>query len=333
MKHICKFFIAFFLILIIQPKALFSQDTKQLISFNGYSQFRFTENFENINSFSLEKLKLWIKSTPDNSRHWDYRIQTTLSSRKNERFILQDVKIIYKFNDFKINIGQFIPQFSLQRFQSDYIIPLSERTKVIDNMIPNGSLGLRDIGFEFNYTSKNKKIETWAGIFNGNGINEYNINNSGILLTHKTAIDFFNNHFKTGYSIMYRKINNLKISRLLPEDIIYSGDDFRYNFFAQYQTKKINLQAEYINAQLGDYKAQGYYFLSSINFKKNQAVFSFDKYKDAIDSSCDDPIIHLGYNYLINQDKLKIMLDNSFQVNKSEIKNYSVNIQLQILLF
>jgi len=330
MKRIFHLFIAQCLILIFISQSTFSQDTKQFMTFNGYTQLRFTENFNDINSFSLRRLKFWVKSSPDFSKHWAYKIKTTLSSNKDEKFVLQDVKIIYKTGNFKINIGQIVPEFSLQRFQPDYRMPLTERAPVVNALIPNGSLGDWDIGVETYYNSKNKMLETWAGVFNGYGIKEYKFKNSGLLLTHKTAIHFFNNHFQTGYSIMYRKADNLEISKLLPASIIYSGDDFRYNLFAQYQTKKINVQAEYFYAKLENYKAKGYYVLSSINFNKSQAVVSYNKYEDTIDTTCDDPIIHLGYNYLINKNKLKMMLDNSFQLSDGNVKNYSVSIQLQI---
>ncbi len=193
-------------------------------------------NFDDVNSFAMRRMKLWVNSTPGFNEHWGFHIQTTITSNQNEKFFLQDVLVYYKQGRFRINMGQFIPQYSLQRFQPDYEIPLTERSAVINALIPNGTLGVRDIGIEGSYTDSDNKFQTWLGIFNGYGIKEYDFNNPGILITHKTALSLFDNHFYTGYSVMYRKAEQLQLSAILADSVLFSGNDFRYNLFAQYHT-------------------------------------------------------------------------------------------------
>ena len=300
------------------------------MDFNGYTQFRFTSNFNDVNSFAMRRIKLWIKSSPNFDEHWGYKVQTTITSLQDEKFLLQDALVSYQQGAFKINMGQFKPGYSLQRFQSDYSIPLTERSAVINTLIPNGTLGVRDIGVEGNYTNPNKTIETWLGVFNGYGIKEYRFDNSGIMLTHKTALHLLNNRSSTGYSAMYRKTDNLQLKSILPDSVYFSGNDVRFNLFTQYRVGKFQIQAEYLWASLDKKIADGYYILASLNLGKNQWVASWNKYNDLIESTDDSPIAHLGYNYLINQDKLKIMFDNGVQISSGSLKNYFATIQLQI---
>lgn len=326
-----RFLFLVLLLIFIQPSGIYAQEhPKPKVAWNGYAQLRFTSNFNDVNSFGMRRMKLWLYATPEFNAHWGYKVQTTITSLQNEKFVLQDVMAFYQANNFKINLGQFVPQYSLQRFQSDYKIPLAERAEVINALIPNGTLGVRDIGVEGNYTSPNKTLETWLGVFNGNGIKEYRFDNSGIMLTHKTALHLFNGHLTTGYSIMYRKADHLQLLKILPDELRFNGNDFRYNLFAKFQIKSFDIQSEYLFANLGSQTADGYYILATLNLDKNQLFASWSQYNDLIESTDHSPIIHLGYNYLLNGDKLKIMFDNGFQIKNGNLENYFAAIQLQL---
>lgn len=278
----------------------------------------------------MRRMKLWVNSAPGFSEHWGFHVQTTITSNQNEKFFLQDVLAFYKQGQFRVNIGQFVPHYSLQRFQPDYEIPLTERADVINALIPNGTLGVRDIGIEGNFSSSNQKIETWLGIFNGNGIKDYQLNNEGIMVTHKTSFQLFNAHLISGYSVMYRKADKLQLKSVLPESVSFSGNDYRYNLFAQWHSKMWNIQSEYLRANLDGKIAEGWYLLTNVNFGKNQLVASWNQYNDLIESTINEPVFHLGYNYLANGDKLKFMLDNGIKVNNGSLKDYFMVLQLQL---
>ena len=206
--------------------------------FNGYIQIRAVSNLADYNSFMVRRLKLWVKSEPQSSHGWFYKIQTTLTSKEDEKFFLQDVKLGYRDGRFSFDIGQFVPQYSLERFESDYKIPTLERAKVINCLIPDGTLGVRDLGAQVNYHTKNKLLETHLGIFNGYGIKEYRFRNQGFMVTHKTELNFplQNSELKVGYSLQYRKIQGLAFPKILPDTISYSGSDVRYDLFAMFKT-------------------------------------------------------------------------------------------------
>ncbi|QKG79151.1 porin [Tenuifilum thalassicum] len=310
-----------------------SQETEMpKADWNGYTQLRFTSNFNEVNSFSMRRLKLWVNSTPSFNNRWGWKVQTTLTSNQNEKFFLQDVLVYYKEGQFQFNMGQFVPHFSLQRFQPDFQIPLTERSTVIDALIPNGTLGVRDIGIETQYTSKSKQLKAWLGVFNGYGIKEYRFDNTGILLTQKTALNINNGHFHLGYSFMYRKANNLKVQKILPDSITYSGGDIRLNAFAQYRTKHFSVQAEYLQANFEGYKSDGWYLLANLLIGKNIVAASWNMYNDAIESNPNFTNVHLAYSYIADGDKLKVMIDNGINIQQNAIQNYVITLQLQIFL-
>ena len=300
------------------------------VAWNGYTQLRLTSNINDVNSFAMRRMKLWVNSAPGFNEHWGFHLQTTISSNQNEKFLLQDVEVSYQTKRFKISLGQFVPQYSLERFQPDFEIPLTERADVINALIPDGTLGVRDIGTEVSYAGPDQKLQMWLGVFNGYGIKEYRLNNSGILLTQKSGVRLFKNHLFAGYSVMYRKADHLQLKSLLPDSIQFSGNDIRYNMFAQFQSGKFEIQAEYLFADLENKTADGYYVLATITLSKNQIVASWNQYNDLIENTGDSPVIHLGYNYLINKDNLKILFDNGVQLNRKSLQEYFASIQFQL---
>ncbi|HKK41626.1 MAG TPA: porin [Bacteroidales bacterium] len=303
---------------------------KSPVSWNGYSQLRFTGNFNNINSFSVRRMKLWVQSAPGFNEHWGFKLQTTLSSNQSEKFVLQDVMSFYRQGLLQIKFGQFVPQFGLQWSQPDYTIPVVERANVSNVLIPDGTLGGRDIGIEANYGPAGNKWHIWGGAFNGNGIKEYNLINNGVLLTHKAALNLLNNHLYMGYSFMFRKAGQIHLSRILPDSIVYSGKDFRYNLFASLNLNIIQLQAEYTWADLDGMKADGWYLLAAADLGKSQLVASWDNYNDLIINTENSHTLHLGYNYLLKGDNLKFMIDNGIVDYNRKRKDYFLTLQVQL---
>ncbi len=321
------------IVLLFGIVGVYGQD-KPKFEFNGYIQVRGVTNFDDYNSFMLRRLKLWVKSTPEFSRHWSYKVQTTLSSLKDEHFFLQDVMIKYSVGTFSIEVGQFVPQFSLERFQSDYRLPLMERAAVINALIPDGTLGVRDLGLQANYKAKNNLVQTHLGIFNGYGIKEYRFANQGFMIVQKSSLNLplFTGYLGMGYSFQYRRAENLAIPKVLPDTVNYSGPDVRYNIFVVYRGRKLWLQGEYLNANFSGSRAWGYYMFSALRLNKSRFVAGYEFYKDLISVTRDLPSFRLGYEYLINDYKLKLSVDNYFQLQAGEVKNYLLSLQLQMFI-
>ena len=322
------------IILIFLSYYAFSQtkENSNKVNWNGYIQLRATSNFNDYSSVMVRRLKIWLKSTPDFSGHWLYKIQAIFTGWMQERFFLQDAKITYKTGLFSFDIGQFVPQYSLQWTQPDYNIPTLERAIAVNALHPDGTMGVRDLGAQANFHTKNKMLYTHFGIFNGYGIKEYRFKNSGYMISHKTAINIPlpKNKLQVGYSLMYRYAKDLRIKKVFPDTLMYTGNDIRYNIFALFESKYLDLQAEYLNADFDDgMSAYGYYLLSAVNIKKSQIVFSFEDFKNTY-SDNHNPFYRVGYNYLMNKNKIKVFLDNYFQIIDSKVENYYASIQLQM---
>ncbi len=302
--------------------------------FNGYMQLRAYSDFGNYYNFSLRRLKLWVKSKPDSISHWAYKVQVVTSSLKNEVFVLEDVKATYHNKNFSINFGQFVPQFSLERFQSDYKLPVLERADVIKRLIPNGTLGVRDIGIEIGWHNNAKNLSSYLGIFNGYGIKQFRLENQGFLLTHKTqlALPLAQFSVKTGYSLQYRQAKNLQLPKILPDTVLFTGKDMRFNLFFMVKSQNLLFQSEYIRAFLNEKTAWGYYFLAAYSIKKSQFVASYGTYHDLIGSTTDLPNFRFGYNYLIKGNKIKLSFDNYFELSNFSPHNYQASVQLQVFL-
>ncbi len=303
-------------------------------TFNGYMQLRAYSDLGNYYNFSVRRLKLWIKSKSNSNSHWAYKIQTTFSSLKNEQFFLQDVKISYTSTNFTIDLGQFVPQFSLERFQADYKLPVIERADVIKRLIPDGTLGVRDIGAQVGWHNTAKTFNTYLGIFNGYGIKQFRLKNQGFMLTHKTEFKLYLDkiRFKTGYSLQFRRARDLQLPRVLPDSVLFSGNDLRFNLFFMVKSQKFDFQTEYIRAFLNQKIAYGYYFLATYKINKSQFVASYGTYHDLIGSTPDLPNFRLGYNYLINGDKVKLSFDNYFNITNLTPQNYQASVQIQVFL-
>ena len=318
------------------PVMLQGQENKPLptIAWNGYIQVRGSSNFEDYTSFALRRLKLWVYSTPSFSPHWSYKLQVTFTSFLQEKFLLQDVKIRYKKGLFSFSLGQFVPQYSLQRFQHDYLIPPLERARVVNTLIPDGTLGVRDLGIQGELHTRDGRLQTYLGLFNGYGIKDYRFANRGFMITHKTifSLPFGANELKTGYSLQYRYADQLQIRYVLPDSVLFTGNDLRYNFFAMVKNRRFLIQAEYLNAGLEGEHAYGYYLLSAINAGKNQFVLSYGEYHDLIAQTSDRPTCRVGYNYLFRDYKIKLSFDNYFQLATGGIEKYLATLQLQFFL-
>ncbi len=308
--------------------------SKPKIAWNGYIQVRTTTDFDDHFGFALRRLKLWLRSGPGFSDHWSFKVQTTFSSFHKEKFFLQDVKLGYRTGIFSVDMGQFVPEYSLERFQHDYLLPSIERAKVINTLIPDGTLGVRDLGVQVNIRSRDNRLQTSLGIFNGYGILEYRFNNAGFMITHKTALTIPAgvHSFRVGYSFQYRKARNLRIPFVLPDTVLFTGNDIRYNVFALFQSRIFTIQGEYLHAGFDGQKADGYYILSSLDIRKSQIVLSWEKYNDLIAETSDAPYIRAGYNLLIKDYKLKLFLDNYFQLSANGVQKYFATVQLQFFM-
>ncbi len=327
MKKVKYFLITLLLILATLPG--FAQQAApptDKVVWHSYAQFWANTDFDNSYSVALRRLKFWVASGPAFSKNLSFNVQVLFSSLEHEKFFLQNVFGQYRTNSgmSSIRFGQFTPTYSLQRSQHDYLIAAIERANIINFLIPDAGLGVRDMGFQYTLKAAQKHLEVNFGIFNGYGIKEYKLNYSGYMLTHNLSYIIRKNKtlWKFGYSVMYRKAVDLPLKHILPDSVLFSGNDLRCDVYAMFRIPRFKVQAEYASAWLNGTRASGYYALATLKAnKKNEVYLSYDKYNDLISTTDDHPWYIAGYNYLIKNHDLMLTLDTRFKNDDGRLKN------------
>jgi len=328
-----KKLILFFIIHIVCTHYLVAQNP---VDWHAYMQLRANTSFEDEYNISLRRMKFWLNSTPDFSQQWSYKVQAVFVSSRQEILFLQDVFAQYqsKNGNHALRFGQFTPRYSLQWTQGDYLIPTMERALSINTLVPDGTMGVRDLGIQYTKYFLNKNLRMDFGLFKGRGVSDLNIKEKGFLLTQNSSYKFkiHQSKLKVGYSVLFRKAYNLPLKKILPDSILFSGDDFRFGLYGLYQSKYVNFQAEYLTVYLNGENTNGYYALAAIKINpKNRVYFSYDSYYDLIESTENSPWLRSGYSYFINDYKMMITLQSSFQQCMGQWKNETI-LQFQLFL-
>ncbi len=316
------------LLIIMSDAATFAQ---QKVNWNGYLQYRFSDNYLNQTNFSVRRAKFWVDGLlPADEGNWSYKLQANFLQQVKFQFLLQDVLVSYKINNFEVTAGQFVPDFSLQRKQPDYSIPLDERADVVNALVPGAETMARDIGIELKLAD-NKTGSFSFGFFNGNGANTVS-NQRNFLYVNRGSLFLLNNSkskLELGYNLSYRDAHDLQFTKIFGNNFSFSGNDFRFGFEGKLNLGSFELQSEYIQANLGAKKAHGYYALADYLFaKKNLVTLSVEQYNDLNPSTVDDPWYVVGYSYLIKGNDIKLSLDNKFQFASNKT-NALTTLQIQ----
>jgi len=315
-----------------------SSYAQQKVNWNGYLQYRFSDNYLNQTNFSVRRAKFWVDgSLPINDGNWGYKLQANFLQNSKYLFELQDVLVNYKINNFsgsttmlEVTAGQFVPDFSLQRKQPDYSIPLDERADVVNALVPGAETMARDIGVELKLDD-NKTGSVSFGFFNGNGANTVS-NQRNFLYVNRGTLFLLNNSeskLELGYNLSYRDAHDLQFSKIFGSNYSFTGNDFRFGFEGKLNLGDFELQSEYIEAHLGNQKAYGYYALADyLIASKNLLALSIEQYNDLIPSTIDNPWYVIGYSYLLKGNDIKFSLDNKFQFASNKT-NALTTIQIQ----
>lgn len=302
------------------------------VDWNGYLQYRFSDNYLNQTNFSVRRAKLWVfGNLPlESSDSWNYKLQAIFHQQVKYEFWLQDVLVSYKTNGFEITAGQFVPDFSLQRKQPDYVIPLDERADAVNALVPGAETMARDIGVELKLADTKTGFLSF-GFFNGNGANTVS-NQKNFLYVNRGSLFFLNNSkskLELGYNLSYRNAHNLQFIKIFGSNFSFTGNDFRCGFEGRLNLGDFELQSEYIEAHLGNQKAYGYYALTDYMFaSKNLVTLSIQQLNGLNPSTEDNPWYTIGYSYLVKGNEIKFSLDNGLQFITNKV-NSLTTLQVQ----
>ena len=316
----------------------YSSFAQQKINWNGYLQYRFSDNYLNQTNFSVRRAKFWAEGLmPLGNGNWGYKLQANFLQKSKYQLLLQDVLVNYKIKNFsgsntmwEVTAGQFVPNFSLQRKQPDYIIPLDERADVVNALVPGAETMARDIGVEFKL-NENKTGSISFGFFNGNGANTVS-DKKNFLYVSRGNLFFLDNSeskLELGYNLSYRDAHDLQFSKIFGNNYSFTGNDFRFGFEGKLNLGDFELQSEYIAAHLGNQNAYGFYAIADYLFaKKNFVILSVEQYNDLNPATVDEPWYVVGYSYLIKGNDIKLSLDNKFQFASNKT-NALTTLQIQ----
>jgi len=190
----------------------------------------------------------------------------------------------------------------------------------------------RDAGFElygFLFPTKNFfRVEYYTGLFNGTGMNTKDNNNRKDFLA--TAYVYPLKEFKLGGSIY-----SGKLPAYLKEQGHLPGDNFnttRWTVGAEYKGNNLYGRAEYIAANDGGIKREGYYGLLVWKFVPNQweILGKYDYYnKNTQTNNGNSGDFTFGVNYYLAY-LTRIQLNYIYSDNKAVGKNNTVAAQLQL---
>jgi phosphate-selective porin len=311
--------------------AAFSQSS--LPQWNGYIQTRFSSDFDNSSEFSIRRAKIWVYGEVPKLDFISYKIQLNYRSFKDESLMLQDAYAEFNFHSWgKVRAGRFVPDFLLQRMQPDYEIPVLERADVVNSLIHNEKQMARETGLTYLFQNDTLPLHFSVGVFNANVDKPTHSKDNYLLYTSRLVYKIINqkdNWLNIGGSVAYRKLDKSTLTTIYKPDSLISGNDFRWGLEAEWHWNKLELQGEYIQANINHDVASGYYGLANYTFlKKYQAVVLTEKYNDLNPTTNDNAWYGLGLNYLI-KGKTKLMVD--FKTRQTATKtNYLGEIQLQV---
>ena len=298
---------------------------------NGYLQLRYSADNQQLNSFSIRRAKLWLKGAAP-PPHWFYKLQGSFRWQHKGAFVLQDAFVEYQQTAFKIRFGQMVPDFSLQRQQSDYLLPIVERAQVINALIPTAETLARDIGLLIFWNAKESGWRVSAGLFNGNGANQQQNNDRKFLYTTRAtkSVSLFSGwQLQSGFSLAFRKGSNLKFKKIFNEQTDFSGNDLRWATEFQLTGHGWQFQAEYLQARLKSRLTQGYYLLINKTMERHLLTFSLEQFSDLNPQTSDQPFYILDYGYRLAGNENKILVDLRLHPQNKEI-TFATSIQLQI---
>ncbi len=90
-----------FIFLLTLNSISFAQQKK--INWNGYLQYRLSDNYLNETNFSVRRAKFWVDGLlPADEGNWSYKLQANFLQQVKFQFLLQDVLVNYKINNFEL---------------------------------------------------------------------------------------------------------------------------------------------------------------------------------------------------------------------------------------
>ena len=160
---------------------------QETVHWHGYAQIRYGRD-NPADGFSLRRGKLWVGGAVPGLPGLSFKVQGIFRNASQGAFVLQDLFAEYRTGWGKVEVGQLIPDFSLQRSQPDFLVPLVERAQVVDALIPAARTLARDIGIQTVIAPTASALRLSLGLFNGSGANRFTAAEGDFLATGRLTL-------------------------------------------------------------------------------------------------------------------------------------------------
>lgn len=243
-----------------------SLTAQSAIQWHAYAQVRYGRA-DPADGFSVRRAKLWAEGAVPGVDGLAFKVQGIFRNGAAGAFVLQDVFAEYRRRALSVRVGQFIPDFSLQRSQPDYLVPLVERAAVVGTLIPGARTMGRDIGAQALLASPTGWARLAAGIFNGAGADRNAVGEGDFLATGRLVLARAlgaGARGSLGGSLAWRQTKGTNVGVLSSEAGSFAGRDVRWGVDARLATEGWNIQGEYLHADLNGETSSGYYALGDV---------------------------------------------------------------------
>jgi len=253
------------------------------VQWHGYVQLRYSRT-DPSTGFSVRRAKLWMKGSVPGVAHLSFKLQGTFRNRASGAFVLQDVFAEYRRSAMTLRLGQLLPDFSLQRSQPDYRVPLVERAAVVEAMIPGARTLGRDIGVEVLLTPASGWVHLSGGVFGGNCANRSPGSESDYLATGRLVVARklgSTVRGSVGGSVAWRETHGADVGVLSSSSGVFTGSDRRWGTEARLWGERWTIQGEYLRAVLGRDVSDGFYALGTLALDPRDEVAVSEERVDA----------------------------------------------------
>lgn len=262
---------------IVGAAGLAAQDP---IEWHGYAQLRYGRS-DPVTGFEVRRAKLWLSGPVPDVSHLDFRVQGIFRGSVSDAFVLQDVFVQYGGRHASVRVGQFVPAFSLERSQPDYLLPLIERAAVVETLIPGARTMGRDIGVGGSLVPASGPLHLDMGVFNGSGANRLPGANGDFLATGRVTLSErlgTGPRGTLGGSVAWRRTRGADVGVLSTQGANFAGHGFRWGTDARLVGAGWEIQGEYLHVDLEGEISHGYYVLGSLDLSaRNQVAISVEQ--------------------------------------------------------
>ncbi len=216
--------------------------------------------------FSVRRAKVWKKGRVAGAPGWSYKLQMEMDSRRHGQPHLQDAYAEFRSEHWRVRVGQMVPEFSLERSESDCYLPVAERSRAVNTLHPSAETDCRDIGAAVTLDSLLGGAHVSLGLFNGTGANRL----AGSARAGMAVGRFFwrlrtgsYGRGHVGASFMRRRAHEQIFKKIFGDGRLFSGMDSRLGVELFWRVKAVRMQAEMLRGKLGRWRANGGYALAA----------------------------------------------------------------------